>query len=132
LYGGKHCIGGEGHDLFRKGISHKKTPLSLGVAENSGSAPLNSWESPLNLPDLEFLATGSEPYGYPLASGPEGATLDGRKMAMAETGGAVNERGSTPTLLNDTNFLINLIFAIFDVNWMAQGGYGTAGRFQKH
>ena len=34
---------------------------------------------------------------YPLATGPEGVTLEGRKMAMAGTGGAVNERGSMPT-----------------------------------
>jgi len=99
----KRCIGGGGHDLFRKGISHKKIPLSFGVAKNSGSAPLNSWESPMNSLDLEFLATGSEPYRYPLASGPEGVTLEGRKMAMAGTAGAVNERASMPTLLNDTN-----------------------------
>ena len=31
----------EGHDLFRKGISHKEISLSFGVAKNSGSAPLN-------------------------------------------------------------------------------------------
>jgi len=62
----KQCIGGEGHDLFRKGISHKKIPLSFGVAKNSRSTPLNSWESPMNLLDLEFLATGSEPYRYAL------------------------------------------------------------------
>ena len=43
-----------------------------------------------------------------LAYGPEGVTLEGRKMAMAGTGGAVNERGSMPTLLNDTNFLVFL------------------------
>jgi hypothetical protein len=42
---------------------------------------------------------------YPLATGPEGVTLEGRKMAMAGTGGAVNERGSMPTLLNDTKSL---------------------------
>ena len=60
-----------GHDLFRKGISHKKILLSFGVAKNSGSAPLSFWESPANLLDLEFLATASEPYRYPLASGPE-------------------------------------------------------------
>jgi len=44
----------------------------------------------------------------PLGSGPEGVTLEGRKTAMAGTGGAVNERGSMPTLLNDTNFLVFL------------------------
>jgi len=99
----KQCIGGGGHDLFRKGISHEKIPLILGVAKNSGSTSRNSWESPMNWLDLEFLATGSEPYRYPLASGPEGVTLEGRKMAMVGTGGAVNERRSMPTLLNDTN-----------------------------
>ena len=44
----------------------------------------------------------------PLGSGPEGVTLEGRKTAMAGTGGAVNERGSMPTFLNDTNFLVFL------------------------
>ena len=62
----KRCTGGGGHDLFRKGISQKKIPLSFGVAKNSGSALLNSGESSVNLLDLEFLATGSEPYRYPL------------------------------------------------------------------
>ena len=62
----KRGIGGGGHDLFRKGISHKKIPLGFAVAKNSGSAQLNSWESPSNLLDLEFLATGSEPDRYPL------------------------------------------------------------------
>jgi hypothetical protein len=42
---------------------------------------------------------------YPLASGPEGVTLEERKMAMAGTGGAVNEKGFMHTLLNDTNCL---------------------------
>ena len=37
----KRCIGGGGHDLFRKGISHKEIPRSFGVAKNSGSAPPN-------------------------------------------------------------------------------------------
>ena len=40
---------------------------------------------------------------YPLASGPEGVTLEGRKMAMAGTVCAASKRGSMPTLLNDTN-----------------------------
>jgi len=57
----------------------------------------------MNLLDLEFLATGSEPYRYPLASGPEGVTLEGRKMAMAGTEGGVNERGFMPALLSDNN-----------------------------
>jgi len=39
----------------------------------------------MNLLDLEFLATGYKLYRYPLASGPEGATLEGRKTAMAGT-----------------------------------------------
>jgi hypothetical protein len=61
------------------------------VAKNSGSAPMNFWESPMNLLDLEFLATASEHYRYPLASGPEGVTLEGRKMAMAGNRGVVNK-----------------------------------------
>ena len=48
-------------------------------------------------------------FRYPLASGPEGVTLEGRKMAMAGTGGAVNERGSMPTPLNDTKVLDPLL-----------------------
>ena len=57
----------------------------------------------MNWLDLEFLATGSEPNRYPLAYGPEGVTLEGRKTAMAGNKGVVNKRGSTPRLLNDTN-----------------------------
>jgi hypothetical protein len=56
----------------------------------------------MNLLDLEFLATGSEPYRYPLAYGPEGVTLEGRKMAMAGTKGVVKNRGPMPTFLNVT------------------------------
>ena len=59
----------------------------------------------MNLLDLEFLATGSQPYRYPLASGPEGATLEGRKMAMAGNSWVVKSRGSMPTVLNVTYFL---------------------------
>ena len=59
----------------------------------------------MNLLDLEFLATGSEPYRYPFASGPEGVTLEGRRMAMAGAGSALNERRYMPILLNDTNLL---------------------------
>jgi len=58
----------------------------------------------VNLLDPEFLATGSEPYRYPLAYGPEGVTLEGRKMAMAGTRSVVNKRGSMPTLLNVSYF----------------------------
>jgi hypothetical protein len=101
----QRCIGAGGCDLFLKGISHKKIPLSFGVAKNSGSALLNFQESPMNLLDLEFLATGSEPYRYPLASGPEGVTLEGRKMVMGGTRGVVNKRGSLPSLLNVTKLL---------------------------
>jgi len=43
---------------------------------------------------------------YPLASGPEGETLEGRKMAMAGTGVAVSGTGSMPTLLNDRKRLL--------------------------
>jgi len=74
------------------------------VAKNSGSALLNSSESPVNLLDLEFLATGFEPYRYPLASGPEGVTLEGRKMAMAGKRAFRNQRSPRPTLLNVTDF----------------------------
>jgi len=56
----------------------------------------------MNSLDLEFLATGSEPYRYPLASGPEGVTLEGRKTAMAGTRDMVNKKGRMPTLLNVT------------------------------
>jgi hypothetical protein len=44
-------------------------------------------------------------FRYPLASGPEGVTLEERKMAMAGTRGGVNERGSMPILLNDSKLL---------------------------
>ena len=40
---------------------------------------------------------------YPLASGPEAAALEGRKMAMAGNRRFVSKTGSMPTLLNDTN-----------------------------
>jgi len=50
----QRCIVRGGHDLFRKGISHKEIPLDFGVAKNSRSTPLNFQESPLNLLDLEF------------------------------------------------------------------------------
>jgi hypothetical protein len=53
--------------------------------------------------------TGTAFRRYSLASGPEGATLEGRKMGMAGTRGAVNERGSMPTLLNDTLFLVHCL-----------------------
>jgi len=56
----------EAMTFFERGYLTKKIPLSFGVAKNSGSAPLNSWESPVNLLDLEFLGTGSERYRYPL------------------------------------------------------------------
>ena len=59
----------------------------------------------MNLLHLEFLATGSWPYRYPLAYGPEGETLEGRKKAMGGTGGVVNKRGSMPTLLNVTKWI---------------------------
>ena len=62
----------------------------------------------MNLLDLEFLATGSEPYRYPLASGPEGVTLEGRKMAMAGNRGFVNKTRSMPTLLNVTKISASL------------------------
>ena len=43
---------------------------------------------------------------YPLASGPEGVTLEGKKMAMAGTRGVAKKRGSMPTLLNVTKTLL--------------------------
>jgi hypothetical protein len=45
--------------------------------------------------DLEFLATGCELYRYPLAYGPEGVTLEGRKTVMDG-----KREGSAHTLLN--------------------------------
>ena len=42
------------------------------------------------------------PFRYPLASGPEGVTLEGRKMAMAGTAAVVNKKRSMPTHLNIT------------------------------
>jgi hypothetical protein len=42
---------------------------------------------------------------YPLATGPEGVTLEGRKMAMAGNRGVVNKRGSMTTLLKDIKML---------------------------
>jgi len=41
-------------------------------------------------------------FRYPLASGPEGVTLEGRKMAMAGTAAVVNKKRSMPTHLNIT------------------------------
>jgi transposase len=43
---------------------------------------------------------------YPLASGPEGVTLEGRKMAMAGNRGVVYKTESMSTLLNNTNQLV--------------------------
>ena len=62
----------------------------------------------MNLSGPEFFATGSEPYRYPLAFGPEGLTLEGRKLAMAGKKGFVNQRGAIPTLLNVTNPLMRI------------------------
>jgi len=76
--------------FFERGYLTKEIPLSFAVAKNSGSTQLNFLESPMNLLDPEFLATDSEPYRYPLAAGPEGVTLEGRKMAMAGKEGSVN------------------------------------------
>jgi len=52
--------------FFERGYLTKEIPPNFAVAKNSGSAPLKFLESPVNLLDPEFLATGSEPYGYPL------------------------------------------------------------------
>jgi hypothetical protein len=59
----------------------------------------------MNLLGLEFLATGCEPYRYPLAYGPEGVTLEGRKTVMAGNNGVVNRKGSMRKLLNVTDIL---------------------------
>jgi len=108
----------EAMTFFERGYLTKKVPLSSGVAKNSGSAPPNCQESPMNLSDPEFLATGSEPYRYPLAPGPEGVTLEGRKMAVAGIGGALNERGPMPTLLNDTNPLLQQSKSSVQAAWL--------------
>ena len=50
----------------------------------------------MNLLDLEFLATGCEPYRYPL-----------EKKVMAGNRGVVNKKGSTHTLLNVPNRLVS-------------------------
>jgi len=42
---------------------------------------------------------------YPLATGPEGVTLEGRKMAMAGKRAFGNQRRPMPTLLNVTSCL---------------------------
>jgi len=76
--------------FFERGYLTKEIPLSFAVAKNSGSTQLNFLESPMNLLDPEFLATDSEPHRYPLAYGPEGETLEGRKTAMAGKEGSVN------------------------------------------
>jgi hypothetical protein len=48
----------------------------------------------MNLLDLEFLATGCEPYRYPL-----------EKMVMGENKGFANKKGSMHTLLNVSKML---------------------------
>jgi hypothetical protein len=75
----QRCIVGGGHDLFRKEISQKKIPLSFVVAKNSGSAFLNSLESPVNFSDPDFLATASQPYRCPLEKNGHG-----RKEGLCE------------------------------------------------
>ena len=52
--------------FFERGYLTKEIPQNFAVAKNSGSAPLNSLQSLMNSLDLEFLATGSGPYRYPL------------------------------------------------------------------
>jgi hypothetical protein len=89
--------------FFERGYLTKEIPLSFGVAKNSRSAPLNFWESPVDLSELEFLATGPERYRYPLASGPEGATLEGRKTAMAGKRAFWTQRKPMPTVLKVTH-----------------------------
>jgi len=56
----------EAMTFFERGYLTKEIPLNVGVAKNSGSAPLHFQESFVNLLELEFLATGTEPCRYPL------------------------------------------------------------------
>jgi len=65
---------------------------------------------------------------YSLAYGPEGETLEGRKMAMARTGGAVNERGSMPTLLSETNKLGIRRGGVYPPNWRGRSPRGPPQR----
>jgi hypothetical protein len=81
--------------FFDRGYLTKEIPLGFGVAKNSGAAPLNFWESPVNLLDPEFIATCFEHYRYPLEKNGHG-----RKRRL------VNHRPAMPTLLNDTNCVI--------------------------
>jgi hypothetical protein len=86
-----------------KVFAWRKNAAPVVEAETLGEAP-GKQTVILNCP----YALGRSPCAftrYPLAIGPEGLMLEGRKMAMAGTGGGVNERGSMPTLLSDRNGL---------------------------
>ncbi|MGD2126520.1 MAG: hypothetical protein PVG99_10595 [Desulfobacteraceae bacterium] len=52
--------------FFERGYLIKRIPPDLGVAKNSGFTPLNTWESPMSVLNLEFLATTHEYLRYPL------------------------------------------------------------------
>jgi hypothetical protein len=78
------------------GISHKKIPQDPTVTGNSGFAPGNTWESPMNRLNPEFPVTAHERNRYSLASGPEGE----KRHGLQNTKGLPNQ--SMPTLLNDT------------------------------
>ncbi|MGD2125879.1 MAG: hypothetical protein PVG99_07345 [Desulfobacteraceae bacterium] len=48
----------------------KRIPPDLAVAKNPRFTSLSTWESPISLLNLEFLATTHEQLRYLLASGP--------------------------------------------------------------
>ena len=137
----KRFIGGGGHDLFRKGISHKRIPQRMpfavpisffksismifggaglifeGLTNRGGCGnetfcegfpgvnPQRSNQSVLwrNL-FWEMLfqkQTGTAFRSSPLASGLEGVTHEGRKMATAGARAFRRQRRAAPTLLND-------------------------------
>jgi len=85
----------EAMTAFRKGISHKNVPPRFAVAGNSMSGPLNFKESPAKGLDLEFLATASRPYRYPLEKSGHGRNVSTKEPIQY--------------LLNDTNFLFKTI-----------------------
>ena len=139
----KHCIGGGGHDLFRKEISHKKIsqrmPFAVpifffkSISIIFGGAGL-IFEGLTNrggyrngkfcqgLPGVNPQRSNQSvllrnPFGrcsFRNRQGPHSDNLPlpkalrvyrskGEKWPWPEPGGPVKERGSMPTLLNDTN-----------------------------
>jgi hypothetical protein len=70
----------EAMTFFERGSLTKEIPLSFAVAKDSGSTQLNFLESPMNLLDLEFLATDSEPYRYPLEKNGHGRKTGFRQL----------------------------------------------------